>query len=59
MTILYMMIPITFLIAGTFVAAYIWAAKSGQFDDLVTPAHRALLDDSENEIQPTEKGLHL
>lgn len=49
MNILIMMMPITFLIAGGFVAAFIWSTSSGQYDDTTTPAHRILFDDNENE----------
>ena len=48
MLIVILTISISLLLATVFVIAFIWSAKSGQYDDLVTPAHRALLDDSEN-----------
>ncbi|MBL8746003.1 MAG: cbb3-type cytochrome oxidase assembly protein CcoS [Phycisphaerae bacterium] len=41
MTLVYLILPITFLIAGGFIAAFVWAARSGQFDDLATPPVRA------------------
>ncbi len=31
-------------LAGGFLLAFIWADKSGQFDDDVSPAHRILFD---------------
>lgn len=49
MNILILMMPITFIIAGGFVAAFIWSTSSGQYDDTITPAHRILFDDNENE----------
>jgi cbb3-type cytochrome oxidase maturation protein len=33
------------LVAGGFLAAFIWAVRSGQFDDTTTPAIRVLLDE--------------
>jgi cbb3-type cytochrome oxidase maturation protein len=33
------------LFAGAAVAVYLWAARSGQFDDLETPAARILDED--------------
>ena len=33
-------------VAGGFLAAFLWAAFSGQFDDLETPAVRVLRDDA-------------
>jgi cbb3-type cytochrome oxidase maturation protein len=32
------------LVAGGFLAAFVWAVRSGQFDDTTTPAVRVLLD---------------
>jgi cbb3-type cytochrome oxidase maturation protein len=43
--VLYVMVPMAFLMAGLGVWAFIRAARAGQFDDLETPAHRALFDD--------------
>jgi cbb3-type cytochrome oxidase maturation protein len=42
---IYFMIPATLLIAGGFLAAYIWSVRSGQFEDTCTPAMRILPDD--------------
>lgn len=47
MNILLMMIPLALLLGGSFVMAFIWATKNGQFDDAVTPAHRVLSDEQE------------
>ncbi len=38
MSVVYIMIPVALLLAGVGVAAFIIAAKNGQFDDLDTPA---------------------
>jgi cbb3-type cytochrome oxidase maturation protein len=40
-------IPVTLLLVAVFVVAFIYAARRDQFEDLVTPAHRILLDDDE------------
>lgn len=45
MTILYLVVPLALLIVLAAVLAFIWAGRSGQFDDLDTPALRALHDD--------------
>ena len=45
MNILVIVIPLAVLIGLLFVIGFVWAAKKGQFDDLVSPAHRILLDD--------------
>jgi cbb3-type cytochrome oxidase maturation protein len=33
------------LVAGGFLLAYLWAVRSGQYDDLYTPSVRMLFDD--------------
>jgi nitrogen fixation-related uncharacterized protein len=35
---------------GIAVWAFIWAVKTGQFDDLEGPAHRILMDDDDPRI---------
>ena len=55
MTIIYVLIPlgIVFLLAA--VAAFFWAIKSGQYDDLSTPAWRILLDDDRQPPKDTRR----
>lgn len=45
MSVMYILVPVTLIVIGGAVAAYVWAARKGQFDDLSTPAIRALHDD--------------
>ena len=47
MDILYLLIPLGLLILGIAIAAFIWAVKSGQFEDMQGPAHRILMDDDD------------
>jgi cbb3-type cytochrome oxidase maturation protein len=47
MNVLLITIPVTLLLVGFFVGAYIYAVRRNQFDDLVTPAYRMLLDDED------------
>lgn len=47
MSVIYLVLPLALLVVGAAVAAYVWAARTGQFDDLETPAVRMLHDDSE------------
>lgn len=47
MDILYLLIPLSVVLVAVIVAAFLWAIRSGQFDDLEGPAHRILLDDDE------------
>jgi cbb3-type cytochrome oxidase maturation protein len=44
---IFVLLPLALLIAAIAVGLFIWAAKSGQFDDLDTPAVRILFDDEE------------
>jgi cbb3-type cytochrome oxidase maturation protein len=43
----YIALPFALLLALLFLAAFIWAVRSGQMDDLETPAHRILGEDEE------------
>jgi cbb3-type cytochrome oxidase maturation protein len=45
MNIVFIVLPFALLIAGGVLAAFLWAARSGQFDDMETPGRRMLLDD--------------
>ena len=42
---LFVLIPITFLLLGMAVAAYVWSVGSGQFEDLDKAAHSILFDE--------------
>lgn len=45
MTVLYFLVPLALILAGSSIAAFFWAVRSGQFDDTETPAIRILLDE--------------
>ena len=45
MNVLYLLVPLALVLAGAGVAAFLWAVRSGQFDDVDTPALRVLLED--------------
>ena len=45
MEILFLLIPLSLLLLGIAVWAFFWAVRSGQFDDLDSPAYRILMDD--------------
>ena len=48
MEIIFVLLPISLFLALCGLAAYLWGAKSGQFDDLETPAIKVLLDDEDS-----------
>lgn len=45
MNIIYILIPLGLILLLLAVAAFFWAVRSGQFDDLESPAWRVVLDD--------------
>ena len=45
MSILYLIIPVSILLVIAIIWIFLWAVKSGQFDDMEGPAHRILMDD--------------
>ena len=47
MTVIYIVLPLALLVVTAAVLAYVWAARSGQFDDTTTPAIRPLIEDDE------------
>jgi cbb3-type cytochrome oxidase maturation protein len=46
MNVIVILISFSLLVAGFFLAGFIWAVKSGQYDDRYTPSVRILFDDS-------------
>ena len=55
MSIVVMLILISFLVALTFLGAFYWAVKSGQFDDTDSPAVRMLIDDKKPSKKTTQE----
>lgn len=45
MSILYLLIPLGLLMLAGGIAAFFWATRSGQFDDLESPAWSVVMDD--------------
>ena len=45
MNIIFFLIPLGLLLLIAAVVAFFWAVRSGQFDDLDSPATRILMDD--------------
>ena len=45
MNIIFLLIPLGLVLLLAAVAAFFWAVRSGQFDDLESPAWRVILDD--------------
>lgn len=49
MKIIFLLIALGLVIALGFLAAFIWAVKSGQYDDDYTPSVRILFDENSKE----------
>ena len=45
MSVIFLLIPLSILMAAGFLASFIWAVRSGQYEDTGTPSLRPLLDD--------------
>ena len=46
MSVIFVVLPLAVLFSVLAVGVFFWAVKQGQFDDLTTPAVRALQDDT-------------
>ncbi|MEL6535090.1 MAG: cbb3-type cytochrome oxidase assembly protein CcoS [Bacteroidota bacterium] len=56
MTVIFILIGISLLVATGFLLAFLWAVRSGQYDDDYTPSVRMLFDDeSPNPNQSTTR----
>ncbi|HRI25467.1 MAG TPA: cbb3-type cytochrome oxidase assembly protein CcoS [Ferruginibacter sp.] len=45
MSALFILIGISILVAGSFLAAFLWSVKNGQYDDDYTPSVRILFEE--------------
>jgi cbb3-type cytochrome oxidase maturation protein len=55
MGIVYVLLPISLLLALGGLGAFFWAARRGQFDDLDSPSVRILFDNDEVEASKAEE----
>lgn len=53
MSVIFIVLPLALVIVLCAVVAYIWSARTGQFDDLETPAVRMLHDDDGSRHNPS------
>lgn len=47
-----MLIPVALVLGGIGLVAFLWALKSGQFEDLDGAAHRILFEDDDAPVRP-------
>jgi cbb3-type cytochrome oxidase maturation protein len=55
MEIIYLLIPLSVILVGVIIWIFLWAIRSGQFDDLEGPAHQILMDNDDPVIDPDDK----
>mgnify|MGYP001814720311 CR=1 FL=1 len=56
MEIIYLLIPLSIILVGLIIWIFLWAIRSGQFDDLEGPAHQILMDNDDPVLDPDETG---
>jgi cbb3-type cytochrome oxidase maturation protein len=67
MIVIFLLIPLSIIIALCFLGAFIWAVRSGQYEDTCTPSLRLLLEEKRGqpkagaqtkpgELSPGERG---
>jgi cbb3-type cytochrome oxidase maturation protein len=56
MSVIFVLILVSMVVAGGFLGLFLWAVKSGQFDDTVTPSIRMLFEDRKSkEVEKTDE----
>jgi cbb3-type cytochrome oxidase maturation protein len=55
MSVIFLLIPLSIVTAAVFLGGFIWAVRSGQYEDTCTPAMRLLSDDSDTTKTGVEK----
>lgn len=55
MSVLFIAVPAALAFAISAVIAFVWAARSGQLDDLETPPLRMLQDDAPPAVSPGQR----
>ena len=51
MSVIFVLIGVSMVVAGGFLIGFLWAVKKGQYDDPYTPSVRILFDDQEIQEQ--------
>ena len=55
MSVIFLLIPLSILIALCFLGAFIWAVRSGQYEDTCTPSMRLLLEEKRAQSRPASE----
>jgi cbb3-type cytochrome oxidase maturation protein len=59
MSIIFVLIALSLMVAILFLMAFFWAIKSGQFDDDYTPSLRILFDNDKDQTKDTSSDFPL
>ena len=52
MSVILVLVTLSMIVAGSFLGAFIWAVKSGQYEDTYSPSVRMLFEDKKEESLP-------
>ena len=55
MEIVILLVPLAFILVALAIAAFVWALRRGQFDDLDSPQWRILFDDQQTRQPPANR----
>jgi len=55
MSVIFLLISLSLLVAGSFLGAFLWAIKDGQFEDDYSPSVRMLYEDKNKPKNNDEK----
>jgi cbb3-type cytochrome oxidase maturation protein len=55
MSVILVLVTISMIVAGSFLGAFIWAMKSGQYEDTFSPSVRMLFEEKKAEDTTTKK----
>ena len=57
MSALFILIGVSILVAASFLMAFLWSVKAGQYDDDYTPSVRMLFDDPQKDIKTDKENI--
>ena len=55
MNIIFLTLGVSLMLSITFLGLFLWSTKKGQYDDLVTPGQRLLIDENNKNNTINEK----
>jgi cbb3-type cytochrome oxidase maturation protein len=55
MSVVIILMVLSIVVAGSFLMAYLWSVKSGQFEDPDANAFRILIDDEKSRVDENKK----